>query len=144
MNQLVSIVNIYVILGGALAAASFIIIAALIIKNRKLSKRARFLAASLLTVQDMVNSARKDEKDNDVHKENFIKFISDSRDWAFEYIEEFQAGLDEFVSSVEPEINYFKEYGDLMSMSPNYYSLKKIVEEYEKLKKLLPKKEEQE
>jgi hypothetical protein len=28
-------------------------------------------------------------------------------------------------------------------MSPNYYSLKKIVEEYEKLKKLLPKEEEQ-
>jgi hypothetical protein len=28
-------------------------------------------------------------------------------------------------------------------MSPNYYSLKKIVEEYDKLKKLLPEEEEQ-
>lgn len=76
------------------------------------------------------------------NSEGFLKFISDSRDWAFQYIEEFQAGLNNFVSSIEPEINYFKEYGDIMSMSPNYYSLKKIVEEYEKLKELLPKEEQ--
>lgn len=76
------------------------------------------------------------------NSEGFLKFISDSRDWAFQYIEEFQAGLQNFVSSIEPEINYFKEYGDIMSMSPNYYSLKKVVEEYEKLKELLPKEEQ--
>lgn len=76
------------------------------------------------------------------NSEGFLKFISDSRDWAFQYIEEFQAGLQNFVSSIEPEINYFKEYGDINSMSPNYYSLKKIVEEYEKLKELLPKEEQ--
>jgi len=81
----------------------------------------------------------KIKSDESVHKENFIKFISDSRDMAFDYIEEFQAGLKHFVSTIEPEINYFKEYGDVMSMQPNYYSLKKIVEEYEKLKGLLPK-----
>lgn len=75
------------------------------------------------------------------NSEGFLKFISESRDWAFQYIEEFQAGLNDFVSSIEPEINYFKEYGDISSMSPNYYSLKKIVEEYEKLKELLPKEE---
>jgi len=75
------------------------------------------------------------------NSEGFLKFISESRDWAFQYIEEFQAGLNNFVSSIEPEINYFKEYGDISSMSPNYYSLKKIVEEYEKLKELLPKEE---
>lgn len=74
--------------------------------------------------------------------EGFLRFISESRDWAFQYIEEFQAGLQNFVLSIEPEINYFKEYGDISAMSPNYYSLKKIVEEYEKLKELLPKEEQ--
>jgi hypothetical protein len=73
--------------------------------------------------------------------EGFLRFISESRDWAFQYIEEFQAGLNNFVSAIEPEINYFKEYGDISSMSPNYYSLKKIVGEFEKLKELLPKEE---
>ena len=83
------------------------------------------------------------KNDSDIHKENFIKFLSDSRDWAFAYIEEVQRGLTKFVDDVEPEIIYFKEYGDLTSMKPNYYSLKKITEAYEELTKLLPKEEEE-
>lgn len=84
----------------------------------------------------------KDLKTNDsVHKENFLKFISESRDWAFGYIEEVQGGLSNFIDQLEPEINYFKEYGDIGAMAPNYYSMKKFVEEYEKLKMLLPTEE---
>lgn len=83
------------------------------------------------------------KNDSDIHKENFIKFLSDSRDWAFAYIEEVQAGLNKFVNDIEPEINYFKEYGDVGSMQPNYYSLKKITQAYEELVKLLPKEEEE-
>lgn len=79
--------------------------------------------------------------DESVHKENFLKFISESRDWAFEYIEEVQNGLSKFIDELEPEINYFKEYGDIGSMAPNYYSMKKFVQEYEKLKMLLPTEE---
>lgn len=70
--------------------------------------------------------------------EDFLKFISDSRDWAYTYIDEVQASLNKFISDIEPEINYFKEYGDIVSMSPNYYSMKKIAGAYEELKKLLP------
>jgi hypothetical protein len=81
--------------------------------------------------------------DQEVHKENFIKFLSDSRDWAFAYIEDVQAELKQFVEEIEPEINYFKEYGDLTSMQPNYYSMKKIAEAYDKLIKVLPKEEEE-
>jgi hypothetical protein len=84
----------------------------------------------------------KDLKTNEsVHKENFLKFISESRDWAFGYIEEVQGGLSKFIDELEPEINYFKEYGDIGAMAPNYYSMKKFVEEYEKLKMLLPTEE---
>jgi hypothetical protein len=87
----------------------------------------------LLERKELVNNS-----DEILHKENFIKFLSDSRDWAFEYIEEVQVGLSTFINELEPEINYFKEYGDIGSMAPNYYSMKKFVEEYEKLKSLLP------
>ena len=83
------------------------------------------------------------KNDSDIHKENFIKFLSDSRDWAFGYIEEVQVGLNKFVTDIEPEINYFREYGDLSAMQPNYYSLKKITEAYDELIKLLPKEEEE-
>ena len=72
----------------------------------------------------------------------FLTFLNQSRDWAFEYIEEVQSVLETFVTEIEPEINYFKEYGDLASMSPNYYSMKKIAESYDKLKQLLPKEKE--
>jgi hypothetical protein len=92
---------------------------------------------------NLLQDSKSNSTDQEVHKENFLKFLSDSRDWAFNYIEEVQGGLNKFVSDVEPEINYFKEYGDIGSMSPNYHSMKKITEAYEELKKLLPKEEEE-
>jgi hypothetical protein len=70
--------------------------------------------------------------------EGFLRFISESRDWAFKYIEDVQFGLNKFITDIEPEINYFKEYGDIGSMAPNYYSMKKVLGAYEELKKLLP------
>lgn len=75
------------------------------------------------------------------NSEGFIRFISESRDWAFQYIEEVQAALQDFTAEIEPEIAYFKEYGDIASMSPNYYSMKKIAAAYDKLKTILPEKE---
>jgi hypothetical protein len=82
------------------------------------------------------------QSDESVHKENFIKFISDSRDWAYEYIEEVQTGLKHFINETAPEIQYFRDYSDTMALAPNYYSMKKISEEYDKLKELLPSDEE--
>jgi hypothetical protein len=73
------------------------------------------------------------------NSEGFLRFVSESRDWAFQYIEEVQTALQEFTTDIEPEIAYFKEYGDIASMSPNYYSMKKISAAYDKLKEVLPK-----
>jgi hypothetical protein len=88
----------------------------------------------------MLNEEQKENEKTDKEKanEDFLKFISDSRDWAYTYIDEVQASLNKFITDIEPEINYFNEYGDLGSMSPNYYSMNKISGAYEELKKLLP------
>jgi hypothetical protein len=88
----------------------------------------------------MIQEAQKEETKTDKEKSNedFLKFISDSRDWAYTYIDEVQASLSKFINDIEPEISYFKEYGDLGSMAPNYHSMKKITGAYEELKKLLP------
>ena len=80
----------------------------------------------------------KNKNKVDPSSEAFLKFVSDSRDWAYTYIDEVQSSLNKFITDVEPEINYFKEYGAVGSMAPNYYSMKKITEAYEELKKLLP------
>jgi hypothetical protein len=79
--------------------------------------------------------------EENVHKENFIKFLSESRDWAYEYIEEVQKGLNSFVESVDSDINYFDTYGDTLSMvRPDYNAMKNISHSYKKLKQFLPEK----
>ena len=79
------------------------------------------------------------KSEENIHKENFIKFLSESRDWAYEYIENVQSGLNKFVLDVGPEIDYFDEYGEVGSAYPHYFSMKKISESYKELKQLLPK-----
>jgi len=103
-----------------------------------LRQRVLTLAMSLAKVQDVFNSTKQQESDSDVHKENFIKFLSDSRDWAYEYIEDVQESISSFVSEVEPEIAYFDEYGLVGDAYPHYHSMKKISQAYKELKKVLP------
>lgn len=74
----------------------------------------------------------------EIHKENFIKFLSDSRDWAYSYIEDVQSGLSEFINAIEPSINHFNKYGVVVDASPHYKAMKLISENFEKLKKLIP------
>ena len=76
--------------------------------------------------------------DQDIHKENFIKFLSDSRDWAFNYIEEVQTGINNFLKEVEPKINYFDTYGIVIEGMPHHDDMKIISEQVKELKKLLP------
>ncbi len=74
----------------------------------------------------------------DSESEAFLKFVSDSRDWAYQYIDEVQETLNKFINDIEPEIAYFDEYGIVGEAYPHYYSMKKISEAYKELKKLLP------
>jgi hypothetical protein len=129
------------IISGALLVVVTIISIALTLKVITLRQKMLVLAVSLARVQDIFNSAKQAESDSDVHKENFIKFLSDSRDWAYEYIESVQNGLSKFINEIEPEIAYFDEYGLVGDAYPHYHSMKKISSEYKELKKLLPEKE---
>jgi hypothetical protein len=112
------------------------------IKNFILRKRVLALAISLVKVEDIFNSKKQEESHNDIHKENFIKFLSDSRDWAYEYIEDVQNSLTLFISEIEPEIAYFDEYGLVGDAYPHYHSMKKISGAYKELKKMLPEDQE--
>ena len=131
-----------VIISGALVVIVSIIAIAMTLKVITLRQRMKVLVVSLARVQDVFNSTKQEESDSDVHKENFIKFLSDSRDWAYLYIEDVQKGLTKFVNEVEPEISYFDEYGLVGEAYPHYHSMKKISKEYKDLKKLLPTEEE--
>jgi hypothetical protein len=85
----------------------------------------------------------KEDSEDSIHKENFIKFLSDSRLWAFEYIENVQKGLTKFVNDVDADISYFDEYGEALSMSrPDYPLMKNISKAYKELRTLLPTEDE--
>jgi len=70
---------------------SNLILAELFIKNKAL-EQISFQINNNLSLSDDV-----------VHKENFIKFLSDSRDWAFEYIESSQKIIKEVSDELKTE-----------------------------------------
>jgi uncharacterized protein YaaR (DUF327 family) len=78
------------------------------------------------------------KNDNDIHKENFIKFLSDSSDWAFTILKMFKKALEKFISNVEPEIIHFDEYSSTYEGTEYHKLMKTISQEYKELKKLMP------
>lgn len=56
-------------------------------------------------------------EDQNVHKENFIKFLSDSRDWAFDYIEKSQQTIQEVIKELD-KINKKDLSNKLLTLLP--------------------------
>lgn len=118
---------------------------ALVFKNVQLRVKLSSTTVELLKsyldrtiMEEKLSEIKELESKKDPSSEAFLKFVSDSRDWAYQYIDEVQSSLDKFITDVEPEILYFDTYGDLMSAEPNYNSMKKISASVKELKRLLP------
>lgn len=137
--------DIVIVVSITLSVLFIIISFVLGIKVRKLKNNVSKLFIENSVMQEYIDIVKSKEDDavldELVDKENFIKFLSDSRDWAFKYIEDVQRGLGNFVNEIEPEIAYFDEYGLVGDAYPHYHSMKKISQEYKQLKKLLPTEE---
>jgi hypothetical protein len=101
-------------------------------------KNIKMLAQTLEFFMLQEAQQQQSKTDKEQFNEDFLKFVSDSRDWAYTYIEDVQESLNKFISDVEPEIVFFDQYGDLMSAEPNYNSMKKISASVKELKKFLP------
>ena len=131
--------NIIFIVLGTFVFSFAIAYASVLNKLSKITQEFAKLYISHQSLQEFVEKNNIEFKnDSDIHKENFIKFLSDSRDWAYAYIEDVQASLDKFITNIEPEILYFDEYEVVGSANPHYHSMKKISEAYKELKKILP------
>ena len=72
------------------------------------------------------------------NSDGFLKFVSDSRDWAFEYIEQVQKALDEFDKEVAPQLEWANSFGNLAGETTHTSTIKIISEAYDKLKSVLP------
>ena len=101
-------------------------------------KNVQILANTLQFLILQQAEQEKNKTDKEQSNEDFLKFVSDSRDWAYQYIDEVQASLNRFINDIEPEIAYFDEYGLVGDAYPHYHSMKKISGAYKELKKMLP------
>jgi hypothetical protein len=85
-------------------------------------------------MQELLNIKEKEELDGE-SSDGFLKFVSQSRDWAFDYIETAQDGIKEFIDSVGSDIDYMDTY------RPPIISEEvtdRLINSYRKLKELLP------
>lgn len=119
---------------------------ALVYKNIKTSVKLLSVSKELLQAnidktvlaEKLFESSARELLKKETDSDAFLKFVSDSRDWAYQYIDDVQSSLNKFISDIEPEIAYFDEYGMVGDAYPHYHSMKKISGAYKELKKLLP------
>ena len=77
--------------------------------------------------------------ESEIIKEDFLKFVSDSREWAYDYIEEVQKAILDFKTAVEKDIAHFDKFGIVGSAYPHYDSMQRITAAYKELMTILPK-----
>lgn len=111
--------------------------------------RTLFKALSELYMQEMADRMLLQKKVEELYQDienvkleqtdGFLKFVSESRDWAFQYIEEVQSALSEFDKDVAPTIEWANTFGQVLGETAHTNALKRISEAYDKLKEVLPK-----
>ena len=136
MNNIIAIVAFT--LAGSFALAYLFSL----IKINKINKSFTKLIISHKSLQQFIDSNNIEFKnEDDIHKENFIKFLSDSRDWSFSYIEDVQTKINKMIIDLKPDVEYFEKFESLYDGHPSYEILKNFVKSYKELQDLLPKEE---
>lgn len=108
-------------------------------KNKKLSIEIIQIALDKAVIsQKLKEQLDKKNSESIEQSEGFLKFISQSRDWAFDYIEQVQAALLEFKNKIEPQILYAKTYGTTTGESPHTIIIDRISSAYDDLIKVMP------
>lgn len=89
--------------------------------------------ADKVALSDTLNRVmREAAKQKAEESDGFIKFLSESRDSAFKYIEDVQEGLASFIKDVGPIINAYR------AMPVKNATTEKLVGAYDELVKLMP------
>jgi hypothetical protein len=104
------------------------------LKNIKLA--AELLQATIdqnILLTQFAEELKKKEELSVEKTDGFLKFISESRDLAFDYIEKIQESLIKFRDEVGPEIDYVLTYGTATGDSLQTKSFIKIEKAYVKL-----------
>jgi hypothetical protein len=133
---------IEIILMGILVALilSFLLLSVILkAKNIKLYSVIAQLVVDKQIMSDEISKLSFMANNAPAIENDFVKFLSDSRASAYEYIEDVQAALLEFKKKVEPQILYAKASGATVSQSSYTIFIDKISDAYDDLTKVMPK-----
>jgi len=128
-------------------ALIILVISVLMVSVVRLRIKSRRLAAELLQatidqnilLTKLAEELKKKEEVSVEKTDGFLKFISESRDLAFVYIEAIQEALVKFKNEVGPEIEYMLTYGTATGDNLQSTSFLKIEKAYKELiKETLP------
>lgn len=89
--------------------------------------------------QGLEELKQKMENDKLLQSDGFVKFLSTSREWAFNYIEQVQGALEEFDHTVNQITEWNRTYGTALSDNLFSNKIEEISLAYERLQSLLPK-----
>lgn len=109
------------------------------IRRRRLATQMMQLALDKVSLLNEIGKLTEQQQSTSIEQtDGFLKFISDSRDWAFGYIEEVQAALAAFDKKMSLLLKYAKTYGAVVEshLTP---TVEQIDEAYNELLKVLPK-----
>jgi Tfp pilus assembly protein PilE len=135
MQQIIELI-VFIIILAAIALLSFSVYKLKIDKDKAYAKLMQALLDNSVLAEKVSSLAA--EKDANALKEDdgFIKFLSNSRDWAFSYIEEVQSVVEGFRTKVDPAILKLNKTKDA--------NVKLIIEAYKELVSILPAQESKE
>lgn len=120
----------------AISGASIYFTIVLFFKNKKQLKVIEQLVIDNTAIESKL--AEYVATKNVEESEGFLRFVSQSRDWAFEYIETVQSEITKFVEEIGPTMEYYDKFGRI-NESP---SMNKIFDAYSELIKVLPESNE--
>jgi predicted unusual protein kinase regulating ubiquinone biosynthesis (AarF/ABC1/UbiB family) len=108
------------------------------IKNKKVAyKMIQEALDKAIIIEKMTEQLSENKIASVEQSDGFLKFISESRDWAFQYIEEVQSALKKFDDEVSPKLEYIKTYGTAVP-HPLSEVIKHIDDSYSELKRIMP------
>lgn len=95
-------------------------------------------ALKVLLIQAEIDKKITQDQFNINSNNDFVSFLSKSREDAFLYIDTAQEAIKEFVEGVDKHIDYFNKYGVVLDQSPLHDSMRIVAENYPKIKNLIP------
>jgi adenylate kinase family enzyme len=134
--SIISLVAFIVFLAGLLTS----VYVSIRFRNKYVKAHERYIQALVdkNAIEKKLQEFIQEKSNKDLEKtDGFVKFISESRDWAFEYIEQTQSVLTEFVEKVGPVLDYYDKYGRIHESE----SMNKILDAYQNLITVLPENE---